>query len=761
MSNIVPPIGPKNAKIFLCGEAPGLEEERNKIPFVGSSGKILNTMLREAGIDRAKCRIDNVANVRPPGNNFGHFYEDKQRRIPKPALIEQRKRLHQEIESTNPNVIIALGAEALKALTDHQYITKWRGSILMSKYGKLVPTIHPASVMRQWSLRPIVIFDLKRAKLESKQSFLVEEDRTLITAPSLARIKAECNHLSRAKYLAFDIETQKEGWPKRVTCIGFSASKHRAICIPLTAKDGGHYWKSTTTEIEVWEQICSLLSSPAKKIAQNAPFDISILSYMGVPVKNLWADTMIMHHCLHPELPKGLDFLCSVYTRQPYYKDMIRKDLWEYNCLDACVTYEVAMVLLEELEEFGTKDFYFQHAHPMIEPLIDIQAAGVQVNTKLRTELGEALTKSIKEKQELLNEAVGHELNVNSPKQMQHFLYEELRLEKKYHRTTGNVTVNEEALEKLAKKHPSKLFRLILSIRGDIKLLSTWIQAPLGKDGRIRTSYVVSDKTKDKKTPFTVSGRLTSRKYLDGTGTNLQNVPEGPARQMVIPKKGNVFVSADLRQAEDRVVAYLINDVHKLQVYAEGGDPHAKNASNIFRKPESEVTYEERKIGKTLVHAANYGISAKGFAAYIGSSISDAQELLTKYYTAYPGVELLQLKVVSQLKKTRTLTTPMGRKRLFFGRLNKETFREAYSYKPQSTVGDITHQALVSLYWALPEGARVALHIHDNLVIECGESQVEEVKHVVKNAMEFSITVEDKELTIPIDFKVGKNWDEL
>lgn len=752
MSNRVPAIGPHNANIMLVGEAPGLEEERNKIPFIGSSGHILNTMLKDAGIGRMDCRIDNVCNVRPAGNNFGHYYQDKAKRIPTQELKDQRKRLYREIETTNPNVIVALGAEALKALTSHQYITKWRGSILMTKYGKVVPTVHPAAVMRQWILRPVSIFDLKRAKEESLNPSLIEEDRTLITAPSLSRVQAECNRLRQAKYISFDIETYKEGWPKYIKCIGFSAQKNRAICIPIVGREGGHYWKTATAEAEVWMEIRSVLMSPAKKIAQNAPFDMSILSYMGIPINNLWADTMLMHHTLHPELPKSLAFLCSVYTRQPFYKDMIHQNMWKYNCLDACITYEVAMVLEEELREFGTRDFYFRRVHPMIEPLIDIQQKGLVVDTHMRDELADALNKAIDDKQVLLDEAVGHPLNVNSTPQMRKFLYEELKLEVKKHRVTGKATTNEDALAKLARKHPSKLFRLIISIRQNKKLLATWIQAPLGKDNRIRTSYIMSKAE---------SGRLASKKYIDGTGTNLQNVPEGPARQMVVPAGHKVFVSGDEMQAEDRVVAFLSQDVTKLKVYAEGGDPHAKNAANIFKKPEEEVTFEERRIGKRLVHGANYGISYIGFAAVVGCAPRDAQEFLAMYYDTYPGVELEHLIVESQLKKNRTLTTPMGRKRIFFGRLNRETFRAAYSYKPQSTVGDLTHQGLVSLYWALPKEARVALHMHDALVVECNEEQIEEVKKIMKNAMEIPIEIRGKTLVIPVEFKVGRNWDEL
>lgn len=750
--SIVKPIGPLHAKIMLVGEAPGLEESRSGIPFVGSSGKILNYILQDAGVDRAACRITNVVNVRPPGNNFGVFYEDKSKRIPTAELLRHRQRLYKEVESTNPNVIVAIGAEALKALTPHQYITKWRGSIIATNHGKVIPTIHPAAVMRNWGVRPVVVFDFQRVAAEASFPEVKTTNREFILNPSFDQVVEECSRLMKSEYIAFDIETTREGWPKQIKCIGFSDSSTSAICIPLADKFGGNYWNNPETEGAVWQLIAEVLKSKAKKIAQNAQFDVSILSYAGVPVNNLALDTMIMHHTLHPELPKGLDFLCSVYTNQVYYKSLVRQDLWRYNCLDAVITYEVAMVLLKELDDFGTKDFYFRHVHPMIDPIIDIQHRGVRVDKTLRSALAEGLRKTIKGKQELLDNAVGHELNVSAPKQMMAFLYDELGLEKQYNRKTGKITADEDALNKLARKNPSPLFKLILGIRGDSKLLSTWIGAPLGKDERLRTSYLIAG---------TLTGRLSSKKHLDGTGTDLQNVPPGPARTMVIPEDGNVFVGADLKHADTRVVAWLANAPGLMGAFKEGKDVHRYVGATLFNKPAKEITESERAVSKQAGHAAHYGMGSGGLAALLKCSRADAKVVLNTYITQNPAIEVWQSSVESQLRKTRILKTPFGRKRIFFGRLNNATLREAFNYIPQATVADITFRALVCLYWALPEGARVMLQTHDDLIFECKKSQVEQVKWITKNAMEFPIMVNKKELVIPVEFKVGENWDEV
>jgi DNA polymerase len=150
----VKPIGPSNAKIMLIGEAPGADEEIQGTPFIGGAGKVLNGLLRDAGINREECYITNVMQVRPVNNDFGNFYEDKSKKIPRDILLEGIERLKGEIVAVNPNVVVAFGNEPLRALTGLQKITKRRGSvyniILNDKAYKLIPTMHPAGVMRFW-----------------------------------------------------------------------------------------------------------------------------------------------------------------------------------------------------------------------------------------------------------------------------------------------------------------------------------------------------------------------------------------------------------------------------------------------------------------------------------------------------------------------------------------------------------------------------------------------------------------------------------
>ena len=161
---IVKGVGPLNAKIMFVGEAPGREEEISGVPFVGGAGKILNQFLSQAMITRSECYLTNVMLDRPINNDFGQFYEDKGRKVPSKFLLEGIQRLKGEIEKINPNVVVAVGGEALKALAGLKSVTKYRGSILFSTLvpqQKIIPIIHPAATMRNWDFAPLTLVDLE------------------------------------------------------------------------------------------------------------------------------------------------------------------------------------------------------------------------------------------------------------------------------------------------------------------------------------------------------------------------------------------------------------------------------------------------------------------------------------------------------------------------------------------------------------------------------------------------------------------------
>lgn len=242
-------------------------------------------------------------------------------------------------------------------------------------------------------------------------------------------------------------------------------------------------------------------------------------------------------------------------------------------------------------------DFYYSHVHSLIEPLLDMQNRGVRFDVAACRKLKKTYKEDIDKLQAKLNREVGHELNINSHKQMTEWLYKELKLPKKVkkRKTTGQTTLSadEEVLNDLYTKSGNESIRTVLEIRERGKMLSTYLRVKLDEDLRIRCAYNIAG---------TETGRLSSSASSRGTGTNLQNVPED-LRILFLADEGKTLINADLSQAEARVVAHLAGETRLIEIFDRGGDIHRKNAANIFNKLESEVTSEERQLAKRVVHA--------------------------------------------------------------------------------------------------------------------------------------------------------------
>jgi len=517
------------------------------------------------------------------------------------------------------------------------------------------------------------------------------------------------------------------------------------------------FWSETDEKI-VWKLIKKLLESDVKKIGQNVNFDMFfILSTVGVTVKNLWFDTMCAFHCVYPELPKGLDTLCSIYTDQPYYKDMIKTDYYRYNALDTMITLECALKIKKELIEFRTWAVYRNVVHPILNILLGMESKGVRVDLDKKELATSSTAEEIKLLQAKWDRVVGHTLNVNSPKKMAEFLYEELGLPVQYKRTSGKVTTDVKALHRLAAKYPSIVFDYIERLRKVRKVYSTYLTAIVDSDNRMRCSYVLYG---------TESGRLASKLSRFGTGMQMQNVPKGICREIIIPDEGCMFISADLSQAEMRVVAWLANDMVLINTFESGEDVFIKVASIVFNVPLEQVTPEQRQLAKHISHACNYGMGPMTLSEISGLSFADSKERLNMYHINFPRIRMWQMEIEAKLRKIRILETPLGRRRTFFGRWNNTLIRQAYSYIPQSTVSDVILMGMIEMDRRLPKGCNIVLNIHDEVVIQVPieydlASSAYKIDELMVECMTVPIQINDRILRIPVNTKHGYNWNEV
>jgi DNA polymerase-1 len=721
---------------------------------VGAAGRVLNGILEEVGIRRDACYITNLVKQRPTDNNFST--------VSPGDLAKYTAELLEEISIVQPNVIVTMGEHAFQALTGLKGITHWRGSVIDATCGKVVPIIHPAAVLRDWKFRPMCVCDLHRVRLESGTTRVERLKRELVICPKAGDVLRYLQDIIDGSLTcSFDIEVETQ----QICCIAFATSPTLSMCIPFWFGASGSWW-SADAEIEIWEKIKEVLESPKiRKIAQNAQYDMTILhDKYGINVQNLWLDTMIAFHAIYIELPKGLDFLCSIYTDVPYYKyyrtTNKANDFFRYNATDAAVTYECAMKIYKELEEAGMVDFYYEHMHSLIQPLMDITSVGVRVDTEAKKKAIKYITQQVVELQDSLVKLIGHELNVNSPKQMKGWLYEELKLKPKYklRKDKGEKTISadEEALEELYKETKLQALKVVLDIREARKLLSTYLEVTYDKEAgveRARTSYLITG---------TETGRLSSRETVYGTGTNMQNIPKGIVRQIFIPDEGKTFLNADLSQAEARVVAWLAGEDRLIKVFLDGGDIHRRNAAKIFRKTEEAITKDEREIAKRVVHASNYGMGPVTFAKNAGISANEAKALLNAYFAEFPKIKLWHMSIQRDLRNSRVLTTPLGRRRIFFNRWDDSLLREGLAYIPQSTVADLLNMGLRRVYNAyIGTDVQILLQIHDAILLQVPTEEVHQVAKEVRKLLSIPIMINHLECVIPVDISVGKNWNDL
>lgn len=782
---MVKDIGPLDAKVMIVGECPGAIEEKNGVPFSGSAGKLLQQMVRHSGLDWRECYVTYLSDRRPRRNDFGIFYEDKSRRTPTAELLQLSQSLKDKITRVKPDVIVPLGAEALRAVTGRRGIDNWRGCPLSYELRDghsihVIPTYHPNAVMQKYSFHPVAEMDLEKAKRLSEGG-KKSEDWNIILEPTFQEVKRWLEKC-RGKTLAFDLESVGE----TVRCLGFARDR-TSLCIPFLhfasynprgekkkqlisigerqSSSAASYW-SEEDEIEIIKLIHSVFADPTiRKVGQNSVgFDQPFLEKeFGFVFNNHDFDCMHGFHLLYPELPKGLSFLCSILTDYENYwtgKDTADDlDEWRYNCWDTIITLEVYELIRQDLIESKLGSLYENHLHRLARALARAQERGVLINKERCSELTEHYTERRRDREQFVRLCAGEpELNINSHPQLKRLIYETMNCKKMLNRR-GIPSTDEECLKKLMKRYPrEEIFQGIVDYRKSGKMLD-FLKAKVGPNGRMQTSFNASG---------TETGRISSSKTIWGTGMNLMNVPKH-LRDIFVAPEGRSFIKEDLSQAETMVVAEILKRHGDSTLWDRYQDPdfdiHRWMASCIYRKPEHRISKTERNVGKIANHSGNYRAGPKVLETAAvkygipGISYQVAKEILRERSRALPGLEKWWQWIEDELRRTRTLWTCLGRRRIFFGRLDHKTFRNATAFEPQSTVGDATNIIFTDLDDRLDNDCYPVLQVHDEVVIECPDPKIGECLDILKEVGQVKLWInEDKPLIIPMDIGIGKDW---
>lgn len=532
----VPGSGPKTARIMIVGEAPGVEEEREGEPFIGNAGKTLRAALSQVGIDVDNVYFTNISNYRPPNNKIRAWFDNNG--VPNETVIMGLLRLKAEIETIKPNVIVACGNYPLWALTglakwkdiklrdgsktkDFTGIAQWRGSIVecqLVEGAKVIPTYHPSFISREgFEMHGIFLADLDRVKRESEFPEIILPKKELILDPQgNQRWQVKDRLLSeREGIITFDIEYIGS----KLLCVGMTNHRDWATSV------------ATRTQADI-DFVRDILTSGIRLNAQNAIFDCSILEWWyKIPVIDyLWYDTMLAAHAINIELPKGLDFLCSIYTDQRFYKDMVDwekikkglqpiEDVLHYNAIDTWTQHEIMEEQLKHdlCDPDLMRTFRFEMS--LVKPLWQMSSRGVKIDLERLNSYRQQLDTEIAERETALHMIAGKHINVKSGKQVSDLLFGKLGLRPGKKNKTGPAVDDKTLAEIQIRSNPVQagVIQLIREIRQRRDLISKFLEIQFDADGRMRGHYNPAG---------TDTGRLASRTfYPTGTGGNQQNIP--------------------------------------------------------------------------------------------------------------------------------------------------------------------------------------------------------------------------------------------
>lgn len=624
------------------------------------------------------------------------------------------------------NIVVTLGEAALQQVTHKKSIWKWHLSPLdcpgLARPLKAIPTFDFQQIFKDWQLGLYFEMALKRAAQNATPGPWVRKEERYVLGPSIDEAIACFESLATRPpdWLSIDIETGRN----QINTFGVAWSPNDAIAVKVLPDD-----IPPVAFKGIWSAIARLCESDVPKVMQNGIYERTYLSRYGIAVRNFQHDTMCAQKFLWPELEKGLDNVGRIYTMEPYWKDDGRvaseegkqKDWgnirdWNahftYNCRDTSNTLIAMHAQRADLEARGMAATYDSCVRKLFDCVYEMGARGLPVNPERQA----VLTAEYEAKSDELVRQLSMPCNPRSPKAKLKLLKDK-GYTMPVKRKTGKESTDELSLKKLRLKYPDDPdLRILLEVSGIEKALSSYLRVRTLPDHRVRFMLDAHG---------TETGRMSCSKDPWG-GFNAQTMTDYVKGMLEWqPSDDRVFVEVDLRQAETRFVAFDACEETLLGMLERDEDIHRYVAAEIYGKPMAEVTHDERQLGKKSGHGANYSM---GVATFQDSCLKEmdlvldkkmATRVLDSYHRLFPGIRRWQAGLRETVYRERCLTNPMGRVRYFYGRTDDNTYREAYAYRPQSTVPDIANALMLRLRETF--GAEMWLHMqcHDSVLLSC------------------------------------------
>ena len=594
------------------------------------------------------------------------------------------------------------------------------------------------------------------------------------TILDMAALERLIGAIAQAEIVCFDTQTTSlDPMQARIVGLSFALEPGRAAYIPLV-----HRYAGAPAQLPldlVLERLKPWFENPAaKKLGQNVKYDQHVLANHGIALAGVAHDTMLQSYVLESHRPHDLDSLAlrRLDVKTLSYAEVTGKGAsqigfdqvsieraTEYAAENADIIVQLHRVQQPRVASDAGLDFVYSSIEmPTSEVLFRMERTGVLLDCALLDEQSRELGERVLALENQAYELAGQPFNLGSPKQLGDILFGKMGLPVVKKTATGQPSTDEDVLQQLAADYP--LPKLLLEHRGLSKLKSTYTdKLPLmrnARTGRVHTSFGQAT---------AVTGRLAS------TDPNLQNIPVRTAegrriREAFIAPPGHAIVSADYSQVELRIMAHLSGDESLLKAFGEGADIHRATAAEIFGVPLAEVSGDQRRYIKAVNFGLIYGMSAFGLAAQLAIERSAAQMFIDKYFTRYPGV-------AEYMRRTRELAHKQGYVETVFGRRlwlpdinagggprRQGAERAAINAPMQGTAADLIKLAMIVLQqWLDREqlGTRLILQVHDELVLEVPDAELDRVKRELPVLM---TGVAKLRVPLVVDVGSGPNWEQ-
>ena len=581
--------------------------------------------------------------------------------------------------------------------------------------------------------------------------------------------------IEKAELFALDTETTSLSYmDAELVGVSLSVKAGEAAYIPLA-----HSYVGAPEQLDrEWAlaQLKPILESDKhKKVGQNLKYDAHILLNHGITLRGIVYDTMLESYVLNSVAnrhdmntlslkylginPIHFEDIAGKGKKQLTFDQIALEQAAPYAAEDADITLRLHEKLWPQVEDIKPLKSVFEHIEiPLVPVLVRMEHRGILLDSERLRKHSNELNKLCDELKEQAQELAGEPFNLNSPKQLQHILFDKLGITPLKKTPKGQPSTAEPILQELALEH--ELPDVIMQYRSMSKLQSTYTDAlpnqVCEKTGRVHTSYHQA---------IAATGRLSS------SDPNLQNIPirteQGRrVRQAFIAPKGYKVLAADYSQIELRIMAHLSEDKSLLKAFAEGADIHKATAAEVFGVPPDAVSNDQRRSAKAINFGLIYGMSAFGLAKQLHISRQEAQDYVDRYFERYPGVKRYMEDTRKRASENGFVETLFGR-RLYLpeinarnGQLRQAAERTAINAPMQGTAADIIKRAMIEVDNWLQQGdvdAAMIMQVHDELVFEVAEKDLDKLEKAVTERMQNAA-----ELHVPliVDVGVGDNWDE-